>query len=67
MTYTGETNSKGEPHAHGTLTYLSSNYHGQGTWTYPDGTKYTGKWKDGKPVAKKARLYWPSVLDDPVT
>ena len=36
-TYTGETNSKGEPH-------------GQGTATYADGTTYTGEWKDGKRV-----------------
>ena len=38
MTYTGETNSKGEPH-------------GQGTYTYADGTvAYTGQWKDHKPA-----------------
>ena len=37
MTYTGETNSKGEPH-------------GQGTYTYADGSKRTGEWKDGKLV-----------------
>ena len=36
-TYTGETNSKGEPH-------------GQGTATYADGTTYTGEWQDGEPV-----------------
>ena len=22
---------------------------GQGTWTYADGSTYTGEWKDGKP------------------
>ena len=37
MTYTGETNSKGQPH-------------GQGTATFTDGTTYTGEAKDGKPV-----------------
>ena len=34
MTYTGETNSKGEPH-------------GQGTATFTDGGTYTGEWQDG--------------------
>ena len=24
--------------------------HGQGTYTFPDGTTYTGEFKDGKPV-----------------
>ena len=37
MTYTGETNSKGEPH-------------GQDTATFTDGATYTGEWKDGEPV-----------------
>ena len=35
MPYTGETNSKGEPH-------------GQGTMTFADGSTYTGAWKDDK-------------------
>ncbi len=60
MTYTGETNSKGEPHGQGTMTWADSvnldtytgewdggNKHGQGTATYPDGTTYTGEWQDG--------------------
>ena len=34
-TYTGEV-SNGVPH-------------GQGTWTHPNGNKYVGEWKDGKP------------------
>lgn len=37
MKYTGERNSKGQRH-------------GQGTYTYADGTKRTGEWKDGKPA-----------------
>ena len=37
MTYTGETNSKGEPH-------------GQGTETYANGDTYTGEWRDGELV-----------------
>ena len=60
MTYTGETNSKGEPHGQGTATFTDGgtytgewqdgNFNGQGTRTFPDGTTYTGKWKDGEPV-----------------
>ena len=23
--------------------------HGQGTYTFPDGSKYVGEWKNGKP------------------
>ena len=58
MKYTGETNSKGEPHVQCTFTYLSSKYtgerkdgifNGQGTSTYPNGDKYVGEWKDGLP------------------
>ena len=37
MPYTGETNSKGERH-------------GQGTMTFASGATYTGEWKDGKLV-----------------
>ena len=58
--YTGERNSAGKPHGHGTWTYgdgstytggfMDGRYHGEGTMTYPDGTKRTGEWKDGKPV-----------------
>ena len=35
MKYTGEKNSKGEPH-------------GQGTVTLPDGATYSGEWEDGE-------------------
>ena len=35
--FTGERNSDGKPH-------------GQGTMTFADGNRYTGKWKYGKPV-----------------
>ena len=37
MKYTGERNIKGERN-------------GQGTYTYADGSKRTGEWKDGKPA-----------------
>ena len=56
MTYTGETNSKGERHGQGTawLADLSTYTgewrdgvrNGQGTMTYANGTTYTGEWKD---------------------
>ena len=35
MTYTGETNERG-------------NAHGQGVYEYADGARYEGQWKDGK-------------------
>ena len=57
MTYTGETNSKGQRHGQGTATFpdgetytgewQDGNFNGQGTRTFPDGTTYTGKWQDG--------------------
>ena len=61
MTYTGETNSKGEPHGQGTYTYANGrtysgefkdgDYNGQGTYKYADGTvAYTGEFKVGKLV-----------------
>ena len=36
MTYTGETNERGEPH-------------GQGVHEYADGSRYEGQFKDGEP------------------
>ena len=58
MTYTGETNSKGERPGQGTAwladlsTYTGEwkyeNRNGQGTFTYFDGKTITGKWKDGE-------------------
>ena len=27
---------------------MKGKYHGQGTWTYFNGDKYVGEWKDGK-------------------
>ena len=60
MKYTGESNSKGQPHGQGTMTYaVGATYtgewkdgkkHGLGTMTYPDGRTYTGEWKDGRLV-----------------
>ena len=61
MTYIGETNSKGQRHGQGTLTFADGETYtgafrdgkanGQGTYTSADGNNtYTGKWKDGKPV-----------------
>ena len=60
MEYTGERNSKGQRHGHGTLTFphgatytgewKADKRHGQGTLTLADGTKRTGEWKDGELV-----------------
>ena len=60
MPYTGETNSKGEPHGQGTMTFADGStytgawkddkFNGQGTYTFPDGTERTGEWKDGELV-----------------
>ena len=41
--YTGETNSKGQRHGHGTLSF-SDPYGALGN---TDGATYTGEWKDG--------------------
>jgi len=30
--------------------YKNGKEHGQGTLTTPDGKKYVGEWKDGKPL-----------------
>ena len=56
--YTGETNSKGQQHGQGTMTYPNGETYtgalkggipnGQGTYTVADGTKRTGEWKDGE-------------------
>ena len=58
--YTGERNSTGQRHGHGTytsangLTYTgewkNGERNGQGSATYADGRTYTGKWKNDKPV-----------------
>ena len=29
--------------------YKDEKYHGQGTFTFPDGAKYVGEWREGKP------------------
>ena len=60
MEYTGERNSKGQRHGHGTLTYADGKtytgefkdgkFHGQGTITYADGSTYTGAFEDGLPA-----------------
>ena len=60
MTYTGETNSKGERHGQGTATFADGSKYtgewkddernGQGTYTYPNGVTYTGEFKDGVPA-----------------
>ena len=59
MEYTGERNSKGQRHGHGTLTFphgatytgewKADKRHGQGTYTYPSGDTYTGAYKDDQP------------------
>ena len=58
--YTGERNSDGKPHGHGTMTYADGTTytgehtdgerHGQGTYTFADGTAYIGNFEDGLPV-----------------
>ena len=60
MTYTGETNSKGQPHGQGTATVADGNKYtgewkvgklnGHGTYTFANGDTYTGEWKKGVPV-----------------
>ena len=60
MTYIGETNSKGQRHGQGTLTFADGETYtgafrdgkanGQGTMTYAGGITYSGQWKDGQPA-----------------
>ena len=60
LTYTGERNSDGKPHGHGTMTFADGTTytgehtdgerHGQGTYTFADGTTYIGNFEDGLPV-----------------
>ncbi len=59
MTYTGQRNSDGRPHGHGTETDGFSKYTGEfkdgernglGTYTWPDGPTYTGEFKAGRPA-----------------
>ena len=69
-TYTGETNSKGEPHGQGTMTWADSvkldaytgafkddKFNGEGTMTYANGSTYTGEWKDGQPNGQGTMTY----------
>ena len=59
MTYTGETNERGEPHGQGVFEYADgSRYegqfkdgkvHGHGVWEYAGGDCYEGQHKDGLP------------------
>ena len=60
LTYTGERNSDGKPHGHGTMTFADGTtytgefkddkFNGQGTYTFADGTTYVGNFEDGLPV-----------------
>ena len=60
MTYIGETNSKGQRHGQGTLTFADGETYtgafrdgkanGQGTMTYAGGITYSVQWKDGQPA-----------------
>jgi len=58
VTYTGETNERGEAHGEGVKEWVAvtryegqwkdGKKHGRGEITYADGSRYDGQWKDGK-------------------
>ena len=57
MTYTGETNERGEKHGQGIIEFAGGyryegqckdgEPHGQGVAEYANGDRYEGQWKDG--------------------
>jgi len=70
VTYTGETNERGEAHGQGVKEWVAvSRYegewkdgkrHGRGEIKYADGSRYEGQWKDGK---KHAGYFFSSKHD----
>ena len=70
VTYTGETNERGEAHGEGVKEWVAvtryegqwkdGKRHGSGEITYADGSRFDGEWKDGK---KHAGAFFSSKHD----